>query len=210
MFLGAPAAGKGTQGERLSSELQIPLISTGVILREQIANGTEAGRTAEGYMNRGDLVPDEIVLQMVRERLKKDDCKNGFILDGFPRNLAQAEALHDMGVHLDLVFNIEVPHDILIERASGRRVCAKCQRPYHIRYNPPQNDTVCDDDGAALVQRDDDKLETVKKRLEVYEQLTAPLRDFFEKKGTLRTIDGTGAIDALYESIQKILADRVM
>ena len=190
IFLGAPGAGKGTQAENASSHFGIPAISTGNIIREAIANGTEMGTEAKKYTSTGALVPDEIVIGIIKERLAKDDCRNGFILDGFPRTVPQAEALDRMGVHIDRVVNIEVEDERIIRRMGGRRACPACGATYHVDYKPSADGIHCDLCGAELVIRNDDKPEVVLNRLETYHELTEPLKDFYEAKGRRRTVIG--------------------
>ncbi len=209
ILLGAPGAGKGTQAKWISEEYGIPHISTGDILRKNVAEGTELGKEAKKYMDEGKLVPDELIIDMVRERLSQDDCKNGFILDGFPRTIKQAEVLEKI-TDVDAVLNIYVPFDKLIERITGRRTCPKCGAVYHIKYNPPKNDNICDVCGTPLIQRDDDKEETVRKRLKTYEEQTAPLIDYYEKKGKLITVEGQEKVEdtiaLVRQALSKILA----
>ena len=190
IFLGAPGAGKGTQAEIVSDRLSIPTISTGAIIREAIKNGTEMGLAAKKFTDAGALVPDEVVIGIIRERLAKDDCQNGFILDGFPRTVPQAEALDVMGVALDAVVSLEVADEKIVERMSGRRVCAKCGATYHVLYNPSANGTACDKCGGELSIRRDDAPEVVKSRLDVYHESTEPLKDFYAAKGVLRLVEG--------------------
>lgn len=209
VFLGAPGAGKGTQAKKLVEKYGIPQISTGDLLRAAVAEGTPLGKEAKAYMDRGELVPDNIVLGMVKERISQDDCKKGFILDGFPRNVAQAEALDkmlsEMGIPLDLALNLEVPFDDLMKRLTGRRTCKVCGQMYNIYYSPPKVEGKCDKCGGELFQRDDDKEETIKKRLEVYKAQTEPLIEYYSKKGILKTVSGTGSIDEIFSSITSIL-----
>ena len=190
IFLGAPGAGKGTQTENASTHFGIPAISTGNIIREAIANGTEMGTEAKKYTSTGALVPDEIVIGIIKERLAKDDCKNGFILDGFPRTVPQAEALDRMGVRIDRVVNIEVEDERIIRRMGGRRACPVCGATYHVEYKPSSDGVHCDLCGAELVIRNDDKPEVVLNRLETYHELTEPLKDYYEAKGILKTVIG--------------------
>ena len=189
MFLGAPGAGKGTQAEKVSETLGIPAISTGAIIREAIKNSTEMGLAAKSYTEKGALVPDEVVIGIIKERLAMDDCKNGFILDGFPRTVPQAEALDRMGIEMDVVVSIEVPDEKIVERMSGRRVC-RCGASYHIAYKAPKVADVCDNCGEALYIRDDDAAETVLKRLATYHNTTEPLKDFYAAKGLLVCVAG--------------------
>lgn len=209
VFLGAPGAGKGTQAKRLVEKYGIPQISTGDLLRAAVAAGTPLGKEAKAYMDRGELVPDSVVLGMVKERLSKDDCKKGFILDGFPRNVAQAEALDkmlaEMSMPLDLALNLDVPFDDLMKRLTGRRTCKSCGQMYNVYYSPSKVEGKCDKCGGELFQRDDDKEETIRKRLEVYKAQTEPLIDYYTKKGILKSVAGTGNIDEIFNSICAIL-----
>ena len=207
IFLGAPGAGKGTQAEVISQKLSIPTISTGNIIREALKNGTEMGLKAKSYIEAGKLVPDSVVIGIIQERLAKDDCANGFILDGFPRTIPQAEALDEMGVKIDKVVEIQVDDETIIGRMSGRRVCSKCGASYHIQNKPPKAEGVCDSCGGELVQRKDDAPETVLDRLEVYHTQTEPLKDFYAAKGILRTADGTLGIEKSIEATLKALED---
>lgn len=190
IFFGAPGAGKGTQAEIVSKKLDIPTISTGNMIREAIKNGTDMGNAAKSYIEAGKLVPDEVVIGIIKDRLDADDCKNGFILDGFPRTIPQAEALEAMGVKIDVVLNIEVSDDEIVTRMSGRRTCPKCGGTYHIVFNPTKTEGICDSCGAELTIRKDDAPEVVKSRLEVYHNETEPLKDFYENKGILKTVVG--------------------
>ena len=190
ILLGAPGAGKGTQAEVICNKFSIPAISTGNIIREALKNGTEMGLKAKSYMDEGKLVPDDVVIGIIQERLAKDDCKNGFILDGFPRTIPQAEALDAMGVEIDRVVSIEGPDEKIVERMSGRRVCEKCGASYHMLYKKPAKEDVCDACGGALIRRKDDAPETVQDRLKVYHEQTEPLKDYYAKSGKLRTVEG--------------------
>ena len=190
IFLGAPGAGKGTQAEIVSEKYAIPAVSTGAIIREAIKNQTEMGKAAKEYTERGALVPDDVVIGIIKERLSKDDCKNGFILDGFPRTVPQAKALEDMGVSIDFVIDIEVPDEKIVERMSGRRVCSKCGASYHTVYNPSKNGLTCDKCGETLTIRKDDAPEVVTSRLKTYHELTEPLKEFYEKLGKLEIVIG--------------------
>ena len=189
-MLGAPGAGKGTQAERISEKYAIPTISTGEILRNAISTGTELGMTAKSYMDAGQLVPNEIVIGIIRDFLKQDSCKNGFILDGFPRSIPQAEALDAMGVKIDAVVSIEVADEKIVERMSGRRVCPKCGASYHILYKPSEKEGVCTKCGADLIIRKDDNPETVLARLHTYHEQTEPLKGYYANKGILIEIEG--------------------
>ena len=189
ILLGAPGAGKGTQAEVICDKLGVPTISTGNIIREALSKGTEMGIKAKSFIDAGQLVPDEVVIGIIKERLAKDDCKNGFILDGFPRTVPQAEALDAMGVVIHKVLDIEVPDETIIQRMSGRRVC-RCGASYHVVYLPPKQDNLCDKCGDTLYIRDDDAEETVRKRLETYHAQTEPLKAFYAAKGILITVQG--------------------
>lgn len=190
ILLGAPGAGKGTQAEVICKALNIPAISTGNIIREALAQGTEMGLKAKTFMDAGQLVPDDVVIGIIKERLAKDDCANGFILDGFPRTIPQAEALDAMGVIIDRVIDIEVPDEKIAARMSGRRVCKDCGSSYHLEYKAPKAEGVCDACDGELIQRKDDAPETVLDRLAVYHKQTEPLKDFYSKKGILRIVEG--------------------
>ena len=194
IMLGAPGAGKGTQAAVLCEHFGIPTISTGNMIREALKNGTEMGLKAKSYMDDGKLVPDEVVIGIVKERLSEDDCKKGFILDGFPRTIPQAEALDAMGVEIQYVINIDVPDETITKRMSGRRVCENCGRPYHIESLKPQKDGVCDDCGGTLVQRKDDHPDTVLARLDVYHKETEPLADYYRKQGKLVNVEGQNTV----------------
>ncbi len=190
ILLGAPGAGKGTQAEVICKALNIPAISTGNIIREALAQGTEMGLKAKSFMDAGQLVPDDVVIGIIKERLAKDDCANGFILDGFPRTIPQAEALDAMGIVIDRVIDIEVPDEKIAARMSGRRVCKACGSSYHLEYKAPKAEGVCDSCDGELIQRKDDAPETVLDRLAVYHKQTEPLKDFYSKKGILRIVEG--------------------
>lgn len=189
ILLGAPGAGKGTQAEKISAAFAIPTISTGAMIREAIAAGTEMGKSAQAYIERGDLVPDAVVIGIVKDRLSLDDCKNGFILDGFPRTVPQAEALEEMGVAITDVLSIEVSDERIINRMGGRRVCRKCGATYHITSNPSPNGDLCAC-GEPLTMRADDAPDVVRSRLEVYHNQTEPLKDYYAEKGLLKTVEG--------------------
>ena len=201
ILLGAPGAGKGTQAELLVKKLSIPAISTGNMLREAMANGTELGKKAKQYMDEGALVPDELILGIVADRVAQSDCANGFILDGVPRTLAQAEALEAKGIRIDHVVSIEVDDSAIESRMTGRRVCPKCGASYHIVANPPKKDGICDACGSELIVRD--APETVRKRLQVYHASTEVLKDFYGKLGRLRTVNGSQSIEGANEDILK-------
>ena len=195
IILGAPGAGKGTQSEKISAKYNIPAISTGEILRNAIACGTELGMNAKSYMEAGQLVPDDVVVGIIKEYLTKDECKNGFILDGFPRSIPQAEALDNMGVKIDVVLSIEVADERIVERMSGRRVCPTCGASYHVSYKPSSNEGVCDKCGADLIIRKDDAPETVKARLQTYHNQTEPLKGYYASKGILREVIGQEEVE---------------
>ena len=190
ILLGAPGAGKGTQAEVICAAKGIPAISTGNMLREAVKNGTESGLNAKKYMDAGELVPDEVVIGILKDRIAEEDCKNGFILDGFPRTVPQAEALEKMGVQIDKVIEIFVPDEKIAQRLGGRRVCEGCGNSYHVDYKPTKVEGVCDACGGKVVIRKDDEPETVLERLKVYHEKTAPLKDFYESRGKLRTVIG--------------------
>ncbi|MBO3320347.1 adenylate kinase [Clostridium perfringens] len=209
VLLGPPGAGKGTQAKSISNRYSIPHISTGDIFRKNISENTPLGIEAKSYMDNGQLVPDEVTIKMVKDRLQQDDCKNGYLLDGFPRTVHQAEALDNFLTEreesIDTALLIEVPKEFILERMTGRRVCPSCGASYHIKFNPPTNDGKCDLCGSDVIQRKDDTEETVKERLDVYENQTQPLIDFYKNKKQLSVVDGTQAINEVFESICKIL-----
>ncbi len=190
ILLGAPGAGKGTQAEILCEHLHVPTISTGNIIREALKSGTELGRKAKEYMDSGRLVPDEVVIGIIRDRLAQDDCRNGFILDGFPRTIPQAEALDRMGIAIDRVIDIEVADEVIARRVSGRRVCPACGASYHVEHKRPTVEDVCDKCGTTLVQRKDDQPETVRERLQVYHAQTEPLKAYYAACGKLKVVEG--------------------
>ncbi len=209
IMLGAPGAGKGTQAKKIADRYQIPHISTGDIFRANIKEGTELGKKAKSYMDQGLLVPDELTLELIMDRFQNPDCANGYVLDGFPRTIPQAEALtaalEKNGDSIDYAINVEVPDENIITRMSGRRACLACGATYHVVYAPTKEEGVCDRCGEKLVLRDDDKPETVKKRLDVYHSQTQPLIDYYTKQGKLAEVDGTQSVDAVFDAIVKIL-----
>lgn len=209
LIMGPPGAGKGTQAENIIKYYDIPHISTGDMFRAAISAKTEIGLLAKSYIDAGNLVPDEVTVGIVKERLSQDDCKKGFLLDGFPRDIHQAEMFKDMlkelGISIDLVLNIHVDHEKLVNRIIGRRICPNCGRTYHITYNKPLKDGICDDCGATLIQRKDDNVDTVKNRLEVYNHLTEPLINFY--KDLVVNIDGDRDVDVIFEDIKKVIGD---
>lgn len=210
ILFGPPGAGKGTQAARLQDDFRLPYVATGDILRAAVKDGTELGRAAKAYMDAGDLVPDELVIDLIVERISADDCRDGFILDGFPRNRPQADALgvafDGLGRRITAVLLIDVPDADLISRISGRRVSAKTGRPYHVETDPPKHEGRCDIDGSRLIQRDDDKPEVVSKRLEVYHRETEPLISYYDEKGLLRRVDGTRSPTEVHDHIRAVLA----
>ena len=205
ILLGAPGAGKGTQAEILSAKLGIPTISTGNILRAAIKDGTPIGLEAKSYMDAGKLVPDSVIIGIVAQRLEQPDCANGFILDGVPRTIGQAEALDKAGVAFDHVISIEISDGEIVDRMAGRRVCSSCGAPYHVKAKPPKQEGVCDSRGGPLVQRDDDKAETVLHRLEVYHAETEPLKGYYEGKGVLSPVANQATIEATTDVIMEAL-----
>ncbi len=207
ILLGAPGAGKGTQAEIVCREKNIPTISTGNILREALKNGTEMGLKAKSYMESGQLVPDEILIGIIKDRIQEPDCKNGFILDGFPRTIPQAEALDEMGAGIDAVLDIEVADEAIIARMSGRRVCEQCGASYHMDYKKPKVEGKCDACGGTLVQRKDDHPDTVKERLEVYHSMTEPLKEFYSKQGKLLVVHGQEEIADTTRLVLEALED---
>lgn len=209
ILLGAPGAGKGTQAEIICREKNIPTISTGNILREALKNGTEMGLKAKSYMESGQLVPDDILIGIIKDRIKEADCKNGFILDGFPRTIPQAEALDAMGAGINAVLDIEVPDEDIVTRMSGRRVCEKCGSSYHVLYKQPKEEGKCDNCGGTLVQRKDDHPDTVKERLEVYHSQTEPLKEFYSKQGKLLVVHGQEKVEDTTRLVLEALEDLV-
>lgn len=211
VMLGAPGAGKGTQAEMIADKYGIPHVSTGDIFRANIKEGTELGKEAQTYMNKGLLVPDELTVKILLDRVAKDDCRNGYVLDGFPRTISQAEtldkALNELGDAIDFAINVDVPDEHIVSRMSGRRACVECGATYHIVHIPPKTDGICDKCGKELVLRDDDKPETINKRLDVYHEQTQPLIEFYGRKGVLKTIDGTVDMQDVFAAITEILGE---
>ncbi|MCF3943892.1 adenylate kinase [Oceanobacillus alkalisoli] len=212
ILMGLPGAGKGTQAEKINEKYNIPHISTGDMFRAAIKEGTDLGKKAKEFMDQGALVPDEVTTGIVRERLMKDDCKDGFLLDGFPRTIAQAESLEEilseLNESIDFVLHVDVPAENLVERLSGRRICPTCGTAYHVKFNPPKEEGICDKDGSALIQRDDDKPETVKNRLAVNLEQMQPLLDFYENKGYLARVNGDQDIEIVFQGIREILDNK--
>jgi adenylate kinase len=210
ILLGPPGAGKGTQAQRLREDFQVPFISTGDMLRSNVKEGTELGQEAEKYMKAGDLVPDGLIVAMVAERLRKEDALDGFILDGFPRTIEQAKALDkqlsELGRRVTAALLIDVPDEEVIKRLSGRRVCVKSGHNYHVDYDPPKHEGVCDQDGSRLIRRDDDDPEVIQNRLRVYHDQTAPLIEYFDEKGVMRRIDGTRDATEVHDHIRAVIA----
>lgn len=208
-MLGAPGAGKGTQAKKIAEKYTIPHISTGDIFRANIKNGTELGKKAKEYMDQGLLVPDELTCDLVMDRIQQDDCKNGFVLDGFPRTIPQAEALDEalnkIGQKMDYAIDVDVPDENIVNRMGGRRACLSCGATYHIQFNPTKEEGICDACGAQTVLRDDDKPETVQKRLTVYHDQTQPLIDYYKKQDILKSVDGTQPMEAVFDAIIGIL-----
>ncbi len=209
VLLGGPGAGKGTQAQKLSAKFSLPHIATGDILRQAVKDGTEMGIKAKSYMDKGLLVPDEVVIGIIKDRFNQDDVKSGFVLDGFPRTVPQAESLDtitkEMNMPIDAVINIKTSPDVVVERLSGRRTCKECQTVYHIIYSPPKENDKCDRCGGELYQRDDDKEETIRKRLDVYDKQTSPLLEYYKNSGKLLEVCGDVSIDEVFESIVQAL-----
>jgi adenylate kinase len=209
IMLGAPGAGKGTQAKMIAEKYGIPHISTGDIFRANIKNGTELGKEAKTYMDQGLLVPDELTVKILLDRVAQEDCKNGYVLDGFPRTIPQAEvldkALSELGDKIDYAIDVDVPDENIVKRMGGRRACLSCGATYHIEHVPPKKEGICDNCGSKLVLRDDDKPETVKNRLNVYHEQTQPLIEFYTKKGVLKTVDGTVDMQDVFKAIVSIL-----
>lgn len=204
VIFGPPSAGKGTQAQKLSQKYNIPQVSTGDLLRKAVAEGTPLGKKVKSYLEQGKLGPDNLIVELIKDRVSKPDARNGYLLDGFPRTMGQAKELEKM-TDIDLVLNIVVDMEMLVERAVGRRGCPKDGSVYHIKFNPPKKDMACDKCGGPLVHREDDKEETVRKRLQVYQEQTAPLIEYYRKKGKLVDIDGAGGIDAVFERMVKAI-----
>lgn len=209
IMLGAPGAGKGTQAQMIADKFNIPHISTGDIFRANIKNGTELGKKAKEFMDKGQLVPDELTVQLLLDRVANEDCKNGYVLDGFPRTIPQADVLGNeltkLGDKVDFAINVDVPDENIVRRMSGRRACLKCGATYHIEHIPPKKEGICDKCGSELVQREDDKPETVQNRLSVYHEQTQPLIDYYDKKNILKTVDGTKDMQEVFSNIVGIL-----
>ncbi len=211
VMLGAPGAGKGTQAKKIAKKYKIPHISTGDIFRANIKNETELGKKAKSYMDQGMLVPDELTISLVIDRFQEPDAQNGYVLDGFPRTIPQAEsldaALKKSGSQIDFAINVDVPDENIIQRMSGRRACVKCGATYHLQYAAPKKDGICDSCGESLILRDDDKPETVEKRLKVYHEQTQPLIDYYAQKNVLKEVDGTQGLEDVFRQIQAILGE---
>ncbi len=209
IMLGAPGAGKGTQAKMIAEKYSIPHVSTGDIFRANIKNGTDLGKEAKSYMDKGELVPDELTVRILLDRVAQEDCKNGYVLDGFPRTIPQAEVLQSelnkQGTDVDFAINVDVPDENIIKRMSGRRACVTCGATYHIEHVPPKTEGICDKCGSELILRDDDKEETVKNRLSVYHDQTQPLIDFYSAKGVLKNVDGTVDMMDVFNAITNIL-----
>ncbi len=209
VLLGAPGAGKGTQAAKLAKEFNIPAISTGHIIRNAIAEKTPVGIEAKGYIDRGELVPDSMVVEMVKERIKDDDCKNGYILDGFPRTISQAEIMEKMPISVDLVIEICVDENVIVERLVGRRECKKCGASYHVENNPPKKSGICDRCGSPLIRRDDDVPEIIRNRIKAYHELTEPLKGFYEERNLLVSIQGCHEVDDTAQTVIKAVRERI-
>lgn len=211
VMLGAPGAGKGTQAKKIAEKYKIPHISTGDIFRANIKNETELGKKAKSYMDQGMLVPDELTISLVMDRFQEPDAENGYVLDGFPRTIPQAEsldaALKKSGSQIDFAINVDVPDENIIQRMSGRRACVKCGATYHLQYAAPKKDGICDSCGESLILRDDDKPETVEKRLKVYHEQTQPLIDYYAQKKVLKEVDGTQGLEDVFRQIQEVLGE---
>lgn len=205
VIFGPPSAGKGTQAQKLSKKYGIPQVATGDLLRKAVAEKTPLGLKVKSVLDQGKLGPDDLIVQLIKERVAKPDCKNGYLLDGFPRTMGQAKELEKM-TDIDLVLNIVVDFELLVERAVGRRTCPKCSAVYHIEFNPPMNEGICEKCGSKLIQRDDDKEETVRNRLKVYMEQTAPLIEYYRKKGKLVDMDGSGGIEAVFAQMVEAIS----
>ncbi len=205
ILMGAPGAGKGTQSERISEKWNIPAISTGEILRAAIKEGTELGKQAKSLIEAGKLAPDEVVIAIIKETLSSESCANGFILDGFPRSIPQAEALEEMGVHIDCVLSFEIDDEVIIKRMSGRRLCSGCGVSYHIEHKKPAKENTCDKCGASLYIRADDAAETVKNRLVTFHNQTEPIKAFYEERGLLKKVDGSAGVDETTAAVFQVL-----
>ncbi len=207
ILMGAPGAGKGTQSERISEKWNIPAISTGDILRSAIKAGTELGIQAKGFIDKGQLVPDEVVIGIIKEYLSSDSCKNGFILDGFPRSIPQAEALEAMGVHIDCALSFEIADEVIVKRMTGRRMCSGCGLSYHVEHKKPAKENICDKCGSSLYIRSDDAAETVLNRLATFHAQTEPLKSFYEERGLLRCVNGEAGVDETTALVFKALEE---
>ena len=207
IIMGAPGAGKGTQSERISEKWGIPAISTGAILREAIKQGTELGKQAKVLIDAGNFVPDEVVIGIIKETLSSKACEHGFILDGFPRSISQAEALEAMGVHIDCALSLEIADDVIVERMAGRRLCSGCGASYHIEHKKPVKENICDKCGSSLYIRSDDAAETVKSRLETFHEQTEPLKSFYEERGLLKCVNGEASVDETTELVFEALSE---
>lgn len=209
ILLGAPGAGKGTQAAKIAEEYDIPAISTGQIIREAIAAKTELGNKMKSFIDKGELVPDDVVVGMVKERLKEDDCKNGYILDGFPRTISQAIIMEELPIEIDVALELDVDEDIIVDRLSGRRVCKDCGATYHVSNNPSKKEGICDECGGVLEMRKDDVPDVIRHRLEVYNEQTKPLKDFYKERGLLVTIKGCNEVDKTKNAIMKVLRETI-
>ena len=209
ILLGAPGAGKGTQAEQISSRLNVPAISTGFIIRQAMADKTEVGILAKDFIDKGQLLPDDVVIKLLLERIKSDDCKNGYILDGFPRTISQAIIMEELPIEIDVALEIDVDEEIIVDRLSGRRVCRKCGATYHVSNNPSKKEGICDECGGALEMRKDDVPEVIRHRLEVYNEQTKPLKDFYKERDLLVTVKGCDEVDETKDAILKALRETI-